>query len=227
MISVWPKFYSFDPEMVLHFHFTFKPFPGHAQKRERARERERERQHGREIAPAPSTGEGEIDPHPRAPTNPEKKIIKSGQIKRRRNRERWLGSTRGCNWCGASRDRDRRKGEIAIGAVLCAIAIDGSWDRDRRFARSRSTWRRDRDWREGEIVIDAVLCAISVISVDYFGGRARLSLWRDRSWAKALYSLFFLSLSLSLSLALSLFCAWPWNGLKVKWNCKTISESKE
>ena len=136
--------------------------------------------------------------------NPEKKIIKSGQIKRRRNRERWLGSTRGCNWCGASRDRDRRKGEIEIGAVLCAIAIDGSWDRDRRFARSRSTWRRDRDWREGEIVIDAVLCTISVISVDYFGGRAWLSLWRDRSWAKALYSLFFLSLSLSFSRSLSL-----------------------
>ena len=43
MISVWPKFYSFDPEMVLHFHFTFKPFPGHVQKRERARERERGR----------------------------------------------------------------------------------------------------------------------------------------------------------------------------------------
>ena len=57
--------------MVLHFRFTFKPFLGHAQKRERARERERERQHGREIAPAPSTDEGEIDPHPRAPTNPE------------------------------------------------------------------------------------------------------------------------------------------------------------
>ena len=43
MISVWPKFRAFDPEMVLHFHFTFKPFPGHAQKRERARERERGR----------------------------------------------------------------------------------------------------------------------------------------------------------------------------------------
>ena len=43
MISVWPKFYSFDPEMVLHFHFTFKPFLGHVQKRERARERERGR----------------------------------------------------------------------------------------------------------------------------------------------------------------------------------------
>ena len=34
-------------------------------------------------------------------------------------------------------------------------------------------------------------------------------------------------LSLSLSLALSLFCAWPGNGLKVKWKCKTISGSKE
>ena len=43
MISVWPKFRAFDPEMVLHFHFTFKPFSGHAQKRERARERERGR----------------------------------------------------------------------------------------------------------------------------------------------------------------------------------------
>ena len=32
--SIWPKFYSFDPEIVLHFHFTFKPFPGHAQKRD-------------------------------------------------------------------------------------------------------------------------------------------------------------------------------------------------
>ena len=39
MKSVWPVFYSFDPEMVLHFHFTFKPFSGHAQKRERAREK--------------------------------------------------------------------------------------------------------------------------------------------------------------------------------------------
>ena len=32
--SIWPEFYSFDPEIVLHFHFTFKPFPGHAQKRD-------------------------------------------------------------------------------------------------------------------------------------------------------------------------------------------------
>ena len=39
MKSVWPVFYSFDPEMVLHFHFTFKPFPGHAQKRESKRKK--------------------------------------------------------------------------------------------------------------------------------------------------------------------------------------------
>ena len=39
MKSVWPVFYSFDPEMVLHFHFTFKPFLGHAQKRESERKK--------------------------------------------------------------------------------------------------------------------------------------------------------------------------------------------
>ena len=39
MKSVWPVFYSFDLEMVLHFHFTFKPFPGHAQKRESKRKK--------------------------------------------------------------------------------------------------------------------------------------------------------------------------------------------
>ena len=39
MKSVWPVFYSFDPEMVLHFHFTFKPFSGHAQKRESERKK--------------------------------------------------------------------------------------------------------------------------------------------------------------------------------------------
>ena len=39
MKSVWPVFYSFDPEMVLHFHFTIKPFPGHAQKRESKRKK--------------------------------------------------------------------------------------------------------------------------------------------------------------------------------------------
>ena len=62
-----------------------------------------------------------------------KKIIKSGQIERRRKRERRLGSTRGeiarrrrrRDRRGASRDHDRREGEITIdGAIfhLCAFA---------------------------------------------------------------------------------------------------------
>ena len=56
--------------------------------------------------------------------------------------------------------------------------------------------------------------------------------WVRRSRSRFLGSrfLFFLSLCASelfLSLALSLFCAWLGNGLKVKWNCKTISESNE
>ena len=53
MISVWLKFYSFDPETVLHFHFTFKLFLGHAQKRERVREREREREKERKESREP------------------------------------------------------------------------------------------------------------------------------------------------------------------------------
>ena len=77
--------------------------------------------------------------------NPEKKIIKSGQIERRRNRERWLSSTRGCDRRGASQDRDRREGESTIGAVLRTIAIDGSRDCDRRFARSQWS-RRSKLW---------------------------------------------------------------------------------
>ena len=107
----------------------------------------------------------------------QKKKIKSNQIERRRNRE--------------------RRSPLR--------------DRDRHFARLQSARRRDRDRREGEIAIGGVLRAISVISADdlsdrSFGRsrRAQLSLWRDRSWAKALYSLFFLSLSLSLFLSLSL-----------------------
>ena len=56
--------------------------------------------------------------------------------------------------------------------------------------------------------------------------------WVRQSRSRFLGSrfLFFLSLCASelfLSLALSLFCAWLGNGLKVKWNCKTISESNE
>lgn len=61
-----------------------------------------------------------------------KKIIKSGQIERRRKRERRLGSTRGeiawrrrrRDWRGASRDRDRREGEIVIdGAIFLPLHV--------------------------------------------------------------------------------------------------------
>ena len=51
--------------------------------------------------------------------------------------------------------------------------------------------------------------------------------WRARLWTISTLSSFFLPLSLSLALSLFLFCAWPGNGLKVKWKCKTISGSKE
>ena len=93
-----------------------------------------------------------------------KKIFKSGQIERRRKRERWLGSIRGeiaqrrqrRDRAARCCDRDRRKGKIAIDAVLREIAISASRDRDWRFARSRSARcfarsqsarRRDRDRR--------------------------------------------------------------------------------
>ena len=36
---LWPEIYSFDPEMILHFHFHFNSFLDHVQKREKARER--------------------------------------------------------------------------------------------------------------------------------------------------------------------------------------------
>ena len=67
-----------------------------------------------------------------------KKIIKSGQIERRRNRERWLGSTRGCNRRGASCNRDRCEGEIAISAVLRAISMISA---DNLGGRSQRSWR--------------------------------------------------------------------------------------
>ena len=63
-------------------------------------------------------------------TKPRKKIIKSGQIERRRKRERLLGSTRGC---------DRRESKIAIGAVLREIVIDAK-ARSRLTARSFSLY---------------------------------------------------------------------------------------
>ena len=132
--------------------------------------------------------------------NPEKKIIKSGQIERRRNRERRLGSTRGCDRQGASRDRDRREGEIAIGAKARLRLA-------RCFTRSRSAWRQDHNRHGASRDLGDLgrqfRWMISMISADDLGDRsfgrswwARLSLWRDQSWAKAL------SLSLSLSLSL-------------------------
>ena len=96
------------------------------------------------------------------------------------------------------------------------IAIEASRDCDRRFA--RSAWCR---WSRRTILVDD------------FSGRSRWS-WRSKLWTISassalddLYSLFFLSPSLSFSRSLSLFCAWPENGLKVKWQCKTISGLKE
>ena len=100
-----------------------------------------------------------------------KKIIKSGQIERRRKRERRLGSTKGYDRRGVSRDCDRRdaswdrnrcEGEIAIGMKVRSQSVrrrdrdrrDALRDRDRRFARlqlawcfarSRSARRWDRD----------------------------------------------------------------------------------
>ena len=72
--------------------------------------------------------------------NPEKKIIKSSQIKRRMKRERRLGLTRGkivrrrrsrdrtarcCDRdrCGTSWDRHRREGEIAINGVISPLRL--------------------------------------------------------------------------------------------------------
>ena len=96
------------------------------------------------------------------------------------------------------------------------ITIEASRDRDRCFA--RSAWCQ-WSWR--------------TISVDDFSGRSRRSR-RSKLWTISassalddLYSLFFLSPSLSFSRSLSLFCAWPENGLKVKWQCKTISGLKK
>ena len=60
--------------------------------------------------------------------------------------------------------------------------------------------------------------------------RSRWSWWTiladdlgDWSFGRSLYFV----AELFLSLALSLFCVWLGNGLKVKWNCKTISGSNE
>ena len=88
--------------------------------------------------------------------NPEKNIIKSGQIKRRRKRERRLGSTKGeiarrrqrqdhatqcCN-------HDRREGEMAIDAILRrSNSIQkgkGDRERERSAARTENSTSRSR-----------------------------------------------------------------------------------
>ena len=107
------------------------------------------------------------------------------------------------------------------------------------FAWSRSARRRDRDQRGWRFARSwSTLCPIAIeASCDRRFAwlvRCRWCPWTisASSALDDLYSLFFLSpslsffLPLSLSLALSLFCAWPGNGLKVKWKCKTISGSK-
>ena len=82
------------------------------------------------------------------------------------------------------------------------------------FVQSRSTRRQDRNRRSRRIVQSA---------------RCRWCRWTisTSSALDNLYFLFFLSPSLFFSRSLSLFCAWPGNGLKVKWKCKTISGSKK
>ena len=97
-----------------------------------------------------------------------KKIIKSGQIERRRKRERRLGSTTGeiarQRWRrdrrGASRDRRFAKAKVRSMLREGEIAIGTSRDRDQRGAsqdRDRRGTSRDRDRCEGEIMIDSVI----------------------------------------------------------------------
>ena len=90
--------------------------------------------------------------------NPEKNIIKSGQIERRRKRERRLGLTRGeiaqrrrrrdrTTWC-CDRDRhDWHEGKIAISTVLrlSEPVQKGKGDRERERDRQRKLRTRRRD----------------------------------------------------------------------------------
>ena len=70
--------------------------------------------------------------------NPEKNIIKSGQIERRRKRERWLGLAR--RW-----DRDRCEGKIVIGAKARSRLVR-CCDDQTRFKREREI-KKERDRR--------------------------------------------------------------------------------
>ena len=115
-----------------------------------------------------------------------------------------------------------------------ATGFDEGLRSARCFMRSRSTWCFARSrWMLRAIAIDAVLhdrgsAFGSVIKLLWrIGGEVSLA-WPGVSWIGVSgwigvsfggWALFFLSLSL--------FYAWPGNGLKVKWKCKTISRSKE
>ena len=138
-----------------------------------------------------------------------KKIIKSDQIWTLRAIAIAIGVVLRAIAIDASRDCDRREGEIMIGAVLRAIAIDGSRGRDRRFVRSRLARRWDRDRRGAS-------CDLADLGGRFgdLGGRSRRSkLWTISASSTFLVAwsvmskgslLFFLSLSLSLFLSLSL-----------------------
>ena len=100
MISVWPKLYSFDPEMVLHFHFTFKPFSGHAQKKEREKERRESRD-----CPKPSSPISSADITGTAPIA----ITRSVDRDRTKHRPRWSWSYEATIAIAQSVDHDRVK----------------------------------------------------------------------------------------------------------------------
>ena len=105
------------------------------------------------------------------------------------------------------------------------------------WARRSDEWVRDltigfdgRARQSEEWVCDLTIGALLDERARSWVFWVRRSSWIDLAFACAgcwcdLSSV--LSLSLSLSLALSLFCAWPGNGLKVKWFCKMIFGSNE
>ena len=118
----------------------------------------------------------------------------------------WIGG--GVRWgevCGSDLCVDRRWGEVRWGEVRWGVWIGGV---------KRSTG-------EGKLTMGLCLARWS----NYRDGEDRMAeLGVTRS---ELDRCEWLMAELFLSLALSLFCAWPGNGLKVKWKCKTIFGSKE
>ena len=96
-------------------------------------------------------------------TKPRKKIIKSGQIERRRKRERQLGSTRGCDRRGASwpwvyvwlSDRttvkDRRWGEL--GVTRSELDRCEFWWLSSLLSLALSLLRVTRKWFEGKMKV--------------------------------------------------------------------------